>query len=172
MTFIRRATPSIAERGTPDEFELFYNNDTDEVGYMDELDEFIPSSSIIIEKVVQLTANQLKNLNSEPIEAIPTPGANKAIEIIAASLDYTFGTIAFDNATITLNASTLPDYQFRKSNVLLATDDVFGLMQASGSTVVNMEYNDSIVVTADADSSTDGDGTAVIYIQYRIVTKP
>lgn len=224
MSFIRRAIPENAERGTTDEFEIFYNDDTDEVGYMDVSDIFVPFSGGAagptgptgstgatgatgatgstgatgatgatgstgatgatgstgatgatggLTASTSLTAAQIKTLNSVPISLVSAPGATSYIEVISASIRYTYNTTAFTSTTVQLQIATTVIPQAELADCFDATNSVnstlLGIVQTGGDS--NTATNQALLITANADSAV-GDGTAFISVLYRVITLP
>ncbi len=128
---------------------------------------------------ITLSAADILTANSVPIDAIAAPGAGTAIEIISASVKYTYATAAFGTGKFfTLQASTGTYPMYQSSNVLNRTSNRFSKFTDTTAIVfttpttdcgVQLVDNDKITIKADADSATGG-GSAIIYITYRIVS--
>lgn len=118
-----------------------------------------------------LTALQIKNMDSVPIDfGLPEPGAGYAYEVLSMSVKYTYGTVVFDFADfIALYVDTLTVAQFRTGIILDQANDNFVLADKLTLTSPQIIENKKIYLTASADSTT-GDGTAIVYITYKILT--
>lgn len=120
---------------------------------------------------VHLTSAQIKTLNSIPVDTgIPNPGLGKAIDVISADVKYTFGTIAFTSNFLVIVANTIPANQFQLSCQCLITGfSTFSKFQEAPVLLDNLRENQTINLSSDSDSLV-GDGTAIVYIIYRVIT--
>jgi len=117
---------------------------------------------------LSLSAAQIKTLNSVPVQIIAAPGVGKAIEVISGSVKYTFVSAAFTSTNLFLQTDTAASNQG-----VSGTDFTVGVSQFArvlqNVSVNTMVENKALKAQADADSAV-GDGTAKIYITYRIIT--
>lgn len=114
-----------------------------------------------------LTADEINNIGTTPVELIPAPGVGKSIIITRATAKYNFNTQQFDNNTIEIIASNGIKKQFYIVNLLnsTATIHVSCYIDNTGDFV----ENDSIIAVG-TDSVAVGDSTLDIYITYEIIT--
>lgn len=120
---------------------------------------------------VSLTASEIKNIGTTPIEAIATPGVGKFIRIVGeATLSLNWGSIAFDNNDINLDivGSTTTGYRFW-SGILNDTNDVLIKSKESSSIPNDIVENAAINITG-TDSVATGDSIIDVYITYEIIT--
>jgi len=124
----------------------------------------------IFTKTVSLSAAQIKTLNSVPVDAVAAPGANKAIEVVSASISFTWVGVAFDHAfpECGLKTDTAAANQAGGGDFTLTASFFtrFTIFATNSTTVV---ANKKLQISAAADSTASGDSTAKIYIQYRII---
>lgn len=134
-------------------------------------DNFITQTGGLLSISVSLTAAQIKTAFSVPIDSgIPLPSATQAIEVVSGSTKYTFGTVAFDFGMITvfgLKTDTANDYQMNAPTISGLTNS-FAKLEEVNATDIQLVVNKKLMITAYTDSAT-GDGTAIIYILYRII---
>lgn len=125
---------------------------------------------------VTLTAQELATLNSSPIEAIAAPGTGYAISVISATINFTYNTVAFANSDpIQLFTDTAAAAQFESSITMDTAASSFTnflpvLVFTPGSET-NVVEDKALNITCASDSvaSPNGDGTAVVYITYRVI---
>jgi len=131
-------------------------------------------TSVVQEIEVDLTAAQIKTAFTVPINTGISVGAGEVIEVISASMKYTFNTTPFDNA---LSFSLIIDGMINAQTV--CTDvGLGGAVADYFLKCIDVAYDTSssqlvdgadLSVQGSADSAA-GDGTAEIYIAYRIIT--
>jgi hypothetical protein len=119
-------------------------------------------------KKVSLNTTQIKNLNSVPIDTGISVGAGQAIEVISACVNWNGGTTPFFSFTylsLIIDTATYgwyPPISDYSTNHFVP----FVFDQSVG---VDYIENKRLMITADADSA-NGNGSADIYINYRIIT--
>lgn len=129
--------------------------------------------------IVKVAINNaaLITLQSVPVVLVPAQGAGKAIQVVGASVNYTFGGAAFGaaNALIIHSASVATpatDYQAICIKILPAganTFQQFGIQDISlASLAPSIIANDNLVVSADIDDAT-GTGNVDIYLIYMVI---
>lgn len=116
---------------------------------------------------INLTALQIQSLNTVPQPLIPAPGPGFAIQVISASVFYTFGTIAFLNTQLIIGGAGLATAQ-ATSPVILTSPVSNNATFTHTNQVGNIADNTGMVISANADS-VQGDGTAVVYVSYRVI---
>jgi len=131
---------------------------------------FIPTQR---EVKFTLTTNQIRNLNSNPIELIPSPGPDKFIEVISAAIRYNYGTVPFNGLgdfSVASSSSASDAALFRLSPTpMQGTNSFFVRMyQKISESGFQLVENDSVVARTEGDSL-QGNGTIDLYIIYRIV---
>lgn len=117
---------------------------------------------------VTLTASQVRNGATTPIQIVAAPGAGKVIKFIGGFYNMRFGTVGFDacstmyimNPTAGVTQGQDGDASF---GVAGDVNGVFVIVQGVG----NWKANEALVAKMDADSSL-GDSEIDIYIQYQV----
>lgn len=122
-------------------------------------------------KKVTLTAANIKTGQSVPVTVIDAPGAGMAIKIIGCIAKFNWGSVAFENADLLLQAVGGQVQQAELVNFLPATANkvtffTFYTTPGNRNTVLD---DAAIVATTDADS-VNGDSTIDLYISYQIIT--
>lgn len=127
----------------------------------------------IIEAKVSLSAAQIRNGNSTPIEAIAAQGAGTAIEVDSCSMNYTHNGVSFDtgaNFEIGTNSSVAQFIDWNGGSIIQGTTSAFvKCEQFDSGGNSQIDENEPLNIQVDNDS-TVGDGTADFYIAYRVVT--
>jgi len=129
----------------------------------------IVSDSGIITVKVSMTAAEIQAGTN--VLAVAAPGTGKAIEMISMAVKYVFVSTVYDVAvTIDAKIDTATERQFNPANFLGTASSTF-LMGAAfaGTGAISIVEDKKLEVFADA-VSTAGDGTADVYITYRIIT--
>lgn len=121
---------------------------------------------------ISLSSAQLLAINTTPIEAIPAPGAGKAILLMDEQyFSYTFVTTAYgpnDNLTLLYGAATQIESFTNALNgaVSTITGEVANQLSATATTLID---NQAVNISSLTGDPTLGDGTGKFFIQYRIV---
>lgn len=125
---------------------------------------------------VAISSAEILTLNSSAKQLIAAPGSGKFIEILSATIYYTYGTATYTNATlIRLNhtsgsiteASDAVDLTSTASRVRQFGIGTVLTAQGFNTTVM---VNSALYLRSDSSDPAVGDGTAKVYIVYRIVT--
>lgn len=138
-------------------------------------------SSPIQTATVTLSAVQLKSLAGTPVQAIAAPGVGKFITVLAATMQYNFGTVAYvvgggSEFQLCLSAGIAGN---RLGPVFLTNANIFDqlesqiwsfVQQNGGDTRTNVENQPLMVTAAGSPEMTTGDGTAVVTVYYTVVT--
>lgn len=116
-----------------------------------------------------LTASQVKNGNTTPIQIVAAPGAGKVVKFVGGFYNMRFGTVGFDACSsmyITNPTAGVTQGQDGDASFGVAGDinGVFVIVQGVG----NWKANEALVAKMDVDSSL-GDSEIDIYIQYQII---
>jgi len=131
------------------------------------------SSSLILEKTLSLTAAQLLTLNGTTVSIVASPGAGKAIEVVSASVDYTYGVATYTASQIKLITDTAASHQAISAASLLSTasSTFCQLSTYTNSNSISLIADKALLVQSDADGSGGvPTGTAKIHLTYRIIT--
>lgn len=126
--------------------------------------------SKILKTKVSLTADQINNIGTTPVELIASPGIGKAIRILKSDSKFNFNTQAFDNNNILIRVSsdsTLGIQQALINNLINSTANLFKFNPLG--TQGKIIENDSIVASG-TNSVAVGDSTIDLYITYEIIT--
>ena len=121
---------------------------------------------------VALTTTQLLNLFSSPVTLIAAQGANNYIQVIKATLFMTSGSTVFNfntgGAEIVMETST------NDAGSWAGTRWNFSTNSASGATIVDsviLNANEALKIKALTQNPTQGNGTAVINLLYRVINQ-
>jgi len=168
-----KTTSQLANKATPALTDKLYLSDASTTPPTDKYITVAQLQTVgtVLETSLSLTAAQIKTLNSVPVQIVAAPGAGKAIEVVSGSVDFTFGAPAFDNSLIVVKTAGVI-YQGGQvnANVLNSGASVFSKFSYNSALVLQLIANTALQVTAEADSTTTGTGTAKVYITYRIIT--
>ena len=129
---------------------------------LNQVGEWIPTGAL--QRVVEVTSDQLLNMLASPIELVPTPGMGNFIVVDKLIAVYYFNTLAYlnpgnTNAVIAAN-NIIQLGKFFTS----AADKVVQI----GPTSVTLTENQPLLLTHTVSEMTTGDGAARIYIYYTI----
>jgi hypothetical protein len=119
---------------------------------------------------VSLTAVQLATGNSVPIQAIAAPGAGLAIEVISASVSYTYSTAVYTATTMALITSTASANQAVTGTILSVGSSTFVKATMVQSASIQLIANKALMIQTQADGGAGAVGTAKVYICYRVIT--
>jgi hypothetical protein len=124
---------------------------------------------------VNLTAAQIKTLNSIPVIVVPAPAAGNYIQVISSAIQLNANTLAFTTGGFVLQfavgapipasaiiGSTPPYFSFSVDPTNNANQKGKGVIYGNQAAILQ---NDAILFTSDADSLV-GDMTATLFIQY------
>ena len=132
----------------------------------------ISGEGFILHKKVSLTASQIRTANSVPVSLISAPGDGKVIEVLSASVNFQYGSVAFDSwsTAFGLQINTAATYQFTANGYLNGTSNVFALIGVNYSNTTKLVANEPLNFVLLGADATVGDSTMDIYINYRIIT--
>lgn len=128
----------------------------------------VKPASCITTIVVNLDSNQLKILNSNPVQVIPQPPTNYFTEILKVKVDYTAGTVAYPIPYNTL--------YFYYGDTTHTTHFSLALMGGSSLTTSTENLNDYELLANSAvfikmldHNPAQGNGSVKVYLTYRYV---
>ena len=138
---------------------------------LNSISSFFASTSLQSTKVT-LSTTQLLNLFSSPVTLIVAQGANTYIQIIRATVFFTYGTQAYD-------------FVAGAGEIVLetGTDDAGSWAGSVYNSAVNVAYNSTLIenvklsansaltIKALTQNPTQGNGTAIVNILYRVITQ-
>ena len=120
---------------------------------------------------VSLTSADILSLNSTPIVAVAAPGAGVYIEVISASIFYTYLTAVYATHTqVNLRIDTATLSQFVSPGVLAVGSSVawrFNSQAPTGSANQLIANKALLIETDSGDPTGSGTGTAIVKILYR-----
>ena len=123
---------------------------------------------------VSLSAAQIQNGNTTPIDVIADPGGGKVIDLISCVAVNNFGTQAFSNTQIHLDCGGGNGEGLLYSTVTFVNAAASTIVKlypnTSGSDNAIMTSNSPVKAMFDGDSVGFGDGTIDLYIEYNIIT--
>lgn len=127
----------------------------------------------ICNTTLSLSSTDIKNATTIPIQIVAAPGSGYAIEVVSASVSYTYGGTAFDaNSGITLLTETAASTNYQAiSGLNISTANSsritrFAIQATTGNSLID---NKALDISTQSDS-TVGNGTAKVYLSYRIIT--
>lgn len=124
----------------------------------------------VLSTYVSLSSANILDLNSVPIEAIPAPGVGYAIEVISGSVKYTVGGIAYTSGgQIMLLTDTASSGQQQLINSTAFAGSSF-FERFTNTIGGKMIENKAIMIQCQNADFATGNGTAKVYISYRIIT--
>lgn len=129
-------------------------------------------ASTVVETTFTLSSAQILALNGTPIDVIPSPGANKAIDLISAVgfIDYNSAAYAA-NPNFHLTYNTSNDSLTTNNDVLLATSDLYfklAFVTKTGTTA-QIVPNSSLKAYVPGGNPTLGDSPLILKLAYRII---
>ena len=123
---------------------------------------------------VSLSAAQIQNGNTTPIDVIADPGGGKVIDLISCVAVNNFGTQAFSNTQIHLDCGGGNGEGLLYSTTVFVNVTVTTIAKlypnTSSSDNAIMTSNAPVKAMFDGDSVGFGDGTIDLYIEYNIIT--
>jgi len=126
----------------------------------------------LLQTSVTLSTTNLLNLFSTPITLIAAPGANNYIQIISATVIIDFVSVAFDfntaSSEIVLETSTneLAFITGAKFNVVEDVAYNFAYIDEA-----KLTPNTALTIKAQTSNPTQGNGSAVINLLYRVINQ-
>lgn len=123
---------------------------------------------------VTLTAAQVLQLNSTPIQIVAAPGYGKAIDVISVARKLDFNSIAYaTNLHLLLYIDTADDWMFEwDANGLGGTNTTI-IKGTNNPVTVNSDTqlieNKSVIALVEAGDPTAGDSDITIYVYYHII---
>ena len=117
---------------------------------------------------VSMSAAQI--LAAEQVSAIEAPGAGKAIEVLRITVKYTYVSVVYNvSRYIEAWTSTARTYHGRTADILTVAASCFVKGGGDVSASTEIVENQAVYVKSDSASAT-GNGTAIVYLTYRIIT--
>lgn len=120
-----------------------------------------------------LSAAEIRTANSNPITFIAAPGPGLAIKVIDSEVNYMPGGVGFTSNSFSLIINTATQAQTGGSGSYLTSgvSQTFGEMLEQNVADGQIQHvsNQSLLITTDSDSAV-GNGTATIYLTYRLIT--
>tara|TARA_R110000803_G_scaffold167832_1_gene231073 strand:- start:227 stop:760 length:534 start_codon:yes stop_codon:yes gene_type:complete len=127
-----------------------------------------PTGSGPLSVKVSLTANQIKNLGTTPIDAVVAPGVGKYIRVLNCDAWLTWGSVMFDDNPLTLKTEGAQDTQALDDYSLLARNYTHNAKLSTYETVDPYVENAKLQIVG-TDSVASGDSTVDVYISYQIM---
>lgn len=120
---------------------------------------------------LDLSNADLKSLTtSVGIEVIPAPAAGYFIEVLSASIKYTYATAGFDQAISPVLKTVTASAEQMESNINFTTAANrfcrFRVTQSTNTQVVDAQ---AVKIYSSTTQATTGGGTAKLYVSYRVV---
>jgi hypothetical protein len=122
--------------------------------------------------VISLSSADILALSGTPKTVVPAPGSGKLLQVLAATVKYTFGTAAYVSGT-SLRVGTVLGQDAYICKVLDATVNSIRTFQpydhsASPSGYTGSTENTAITIDSNT-TATTGDGTAKVWVRYQII---
>lgn len=130
-----------------------------------------PESPTIFKTKVTLTSEQVKNLGTTPVDAIPAQGVGVDINLISVVVILKAGTTPFDDThTLTIKHSGYNEVLFGRAfvfsgGILGETSNSKEVLKAS-SQILPLVMNTKVIITSEVDSVATGDGTVDVFLTY------
>lgn len=129
-------------------------------------------ASTVVESTITLSSAQMLALNGTPIDVIPSPGVNKAIDLISGVgfIDYNSAAYA-TNTHFHLTFNTANDSITTNNDLLLATTDLYfklAFVTKTGTTA-QLLTNTSLKAYVPGGNPTLGDSPLILKLAYRII---
>lgn len=134
-------------------------------GEMKSLVDYI--DAVILKTRITLTPEQINNLGTTPVEAIPNPGEGKLISVISAVAHLTFNTTPYTGHGINIRHSTAGSSYFSFSGFISSTETTTAVSIIT--TATKIVANDSVVIRG-TNSVVVGDSNIDFFISYQIIT--
>lgn len=130
---------------------------------------FAPS---VLDTTITLTSPQLLNIFTAPVTIIPSPGANKTIEVVSATAKLLFNTTPYastNNIALICATATAPQITFSILNGTSNKKFIAYPTTASGANATQLISNQPLQATNQITNPTAGDSSVELHIYYRIV---
>jgi hypothetical protein len=131
-------------------------------------DTFWREQQITYQVKVSLTATNVNNIGSTPIDAVAIPSAGKVLNVLSAFAVLTYGSVAFDNNSLYISIDTggnLMELTSFLDSVATNTKRAAFVASADDDLVTNKK-----IVISGTDSVATGDSPVDVYITYEIIT--
>lgn len=128
----------------------------------------VGESNDILYKKLSITSAQVLTGNSVPIDAVPAPGAGKAIAVVSGYVQYNAGdglSVFSDFKLITQSSSF---EQFNTLASLSSGSNAF-MVFCPNTFQVQLVENKKLQIKLDTDPF-NGTGSAIVHILYKIIT--
>jgi hypothetical protein len=124
----------------------------------------------VLSATVSLSSAQILALHDTPITIVSAPGSGYAIQVIAASVFFDYGGTPYSTYVDLELYETGLEPQLQCVDLLDTTSDKFRNFIFINSVFTNIAGNASLLVGNQLGNPTSGNGTAKIYVTYRIIT--
>lgn len=126
----------------------------------------------LLSVIVDLSAAQIQNLATTPVLAVAASGAGTVIAVFFSNVNFTAGGTPFNNDLLQLITDTADPTasQFKTATILSGVSSFTSFLQEDGTNGTQFIANKALMIQANLDSVGVGDGTARVYIIYRIQT--
>ena len=128
--------------------------------------------TVPVNAIVTLTANQIANLFSSPIDIPEYPAVAGKYWVITAwtAINFVANTTPFDN-DIYIKTDGVANEQANTGGVLTGGVDAFCALRPQGAASINsLAINKKLTISAGSDDTNNGDGTATLYISAFLIT--
>lgn len=117
-----------------------------------------------------LVGTQVQNLHGTPVELIPAPVTGFHIQVIAATVQINFGTVAYTTGTLQLieGSSLSTDVVGSNTSILLAVGSFGGTFEMTVGGLVGIGANVRLFVPGSNPAT--GDGGLTIYVTYKLIS--
>lgn len=151
------------------------NGDTNKVVFEDAVAQANSNNGCVCLQEASLTiaSADVLQLNSTPLTIVAAQGAGTAIEVVSASVNIAFGSVAYaTNVNLTIENSGATDTQFALQclNSTVSTIRRLNGQTATGTTDTQLLENTDLVVSVATGNPTAGDSDITVYVLYRVIT--
>lgn len=121
-----------------------------------------------------LTASEVKNMGTTPIEIVPAPGAGYIIDPISCWYDFVWNSVAWNTGAGNLYLKTadqsVAHFKSDEAAVHLTADSIKKMHHVDGN-LGELEENKGLVVYTEADSVATGNSVLIVHVTYQIFSR-
>lgn len=120
-----------------------------------------------------LTASEIKNIGTTPIQILPAQGANKIINVISAlAITDNVGTVGYDDNFLSLISDSVgADFQYSTPDFLsIFGGDIVQSFYINTGASTDVYFKNKALLVGGVDSVATGDVTYTIQVTYQIVS--
>jgi hypothetical protein len=174
MTLIKKELSTTVTRENGTYVELFMNEDTGTIGYLDSDGVFVAiGGSEYTETIVNISSAQILSIGTTPIELLPAAGVGMYYDWYAF-VEYDFGTAPYTNNNLVIDFT---DDYINLENMINASENKYAKAltvpynnMSSEMRTFAYSLNKAITLTSYEGNPTDGNGTLRVKIYHKTIT--